>query len=166
MKNRTTIHSIDNNVSAPDTKNVLIILFVKGFNNRLCRNLTKFKIDVLFPKSKKLSSIIRMWKNELKIPGQTELVYKINGMDCDVKYIGQIKRHLETPTSEYRNDIKRQAAIFLLPVNTTLHHCTTLTGLSLKSYIVRRISEKKRLPKCFLLRKISSPLIHRETQKI
>lgn len=38
---------------------------------------------------------------------QTELMYKLNCTNCDVSYIGQTKRQLETRLKEHKNDIKK-----------------------------------------------------------
>jgi len=53
-------------------------------------------VDVRYTIPKKLDSIIKKGKDRLDTTLNTDIVYKINCLDCDQVYIGQTKRHLET----------------------------------------------------------------------
>lgn len=88
-------------------KNFLCIPYIKGLSDNVCRNLKKFNIDVVFSVPKKLNCVIKRAKDKLVDLKQTEIVYKLNCMQCDASYIGQTKRHLQTRINEHRKDINK-----------------------------------------------------------
>jgi len=66
---------------------------------------------------KKLSSIIRTGKDMLPLNMRTNVIYKIDCMDCNACYVGQTKRHFKTRIKEHKNDIKKKHESALSVVN-------------------------------------------------
>lgn len=64
-----------------------------------------FNIVQTIPKT--LNCIIKRGKDKLDLLKQTELVYKIDCVNCNACYIGQTKRHLMTRVKEHQRDIKK-----------------------------------------------------------
>jgi len=55
----------------------------------------------------KLSKFIKGHKNALPSFSRSNVVYKINCLDCDASYVGQTKRTLNARVSEHRNHARR-----------------------------------------------------------
>jgi len=56
----------------------------------------------------KLGRIIRAQKDTLPISLNKSVVYKLNCKNCDVSYVGQIKRRLKIRTFEHIKDINKK----------------------------------------------------------
>ncbi|EZA46952.1 hypothetical protein X777_00560, partial [Ooceraea biroi] len=59
---------------------------------------------------KKLDTVIKLGKDNLTNNQHTDVVYKIDCLNCAACYIGQTKRHLETRVKEHRSDISKHVS--------------------------------------------------------
>ncbi|XP_011872187.1 PREDICTED: uncharacterized protein LOC105564436 [Vollenhovia emeryi] len=89
-----------------DYTNSVTIPYISGVSD-ISQILKKHDIHTRFSVLKKLNVIVRKGKDRIVDSKQTELVYKINCINCDASYIGQTKRHIETRIKEHCNDIKK-----------------------------------------------------------
>jgi len=55
----------------------------------------------------KLSKFIKVHKDALLSSLCSNVIYKINCLDCDASYVGQTKRTLNTRVNEHRNHARR-----------------------------------------------------------
>jgi len=58
----------------------------------------------------KLGRIIKAQKDTLPIGFNKNVVYKLNCKNCDVSYVGQTKRRLNTRASEHKKDINKKTS--------------------------------------------------------
>jgi len=68
-------------------------------NNSFCK--------LVFSCYNKLSKFIKIHKDALPSSSRSNVVYKINCLDCDTSYIDQTKCTLNTRVSEHRNHVRR-----------------------------------------------------------
>ncbi|XP_011882019.1 PREDICTED: uncharacterized protein LOC105569853 [Vollenhovia emeryi] len=90
-----------------DPRQVVTIPYIKHLSDNISRTFKNCGIQTIFTVPKKLNNIIKKGKDRLPNKKQTELIYKINCVDCDACYIGQTKRHLDTRIKEHLSDIKK-----------------------------------------------------------
>jgi len=65
------------------------------------------KSKLAFFSLNKLSRIVKAQKDHLPIGSNKNVVYKLSCKDCDVAYVGQTKRKLNTRIAEHKKDIKK-----------------------------------------------------------
>ena len=101
----------DNTIECNNEKTYFTIPYVEGISY-------KFKyifkddpmISMAYTGLNRLSRFIRAQKDKLQQESRSNVVYKINCMDCEASYVGQTGRLLKTRISEYRNHINRNTA--------------------------------------------------------
>lgn len=81
--------------------------YIKGLGDDIARCFKKNGYTALFTIPKKLDSLIKKGKDKLALEKSTGVVYSINCNECDVVYVGQTKRNLQTCINEHRNNIKK-----------------------------------------------------------
>ncbi|XP_024871861.1 uncharacterized protein LOC112454599, partial [Temnothorax curvispinosus] len=81
---------------------------LEGLSEDIRRTVNRCGLDVLYTIPKKMDSIIKRGKDKLDNMKETGVVYKIECNDCNVSYIGQTLRHLETRVKEHLGDIKKE----------------------------------------------------------
>jgi len=59
------------------------------------KRIVKNFVEIIYTFPKKLDLIIKKGKDKLNTNQNTEIVYKMNCMNCDQAYIGQTKRRLK-----------------------------------------------------------------------
>lgn len=91
----------------PEFKGVLAIPYVKGLSEGISSVLRDLSFKVLYTLPNKLNSIIKKGKDRLDLLKQTQVVYKIDCIDCNAVYVGQTKRHLCTRLREHQRDIRQ-----------------------------------------------------------
>lgn len=106
-KNCLTVIDEHSNDSAVHTHNYLTIPYIKGLSEHLRFALNRCGFEVVYTIPKRLDKFIRKGKDCVSLEKRTEVVYKIDCRDCNMSYIGQTKRHLETRVKEHKNDIKK-----------------------------------------------------------
>ena len=94
-------------VVARDPRSFITIPYVKGLSENVSRTMRDANFKVLHTIPKKLDCVIKKGKDKLPNLKQTELVYKIDCVNCDAVYVGQTKRHLETRIKKHRCDIRK-----------------------------------------------------------
>jgi len=98
---------------------VLVVPYIKEISNGIKRVVGK-GVDVRYTIPKKLDSIIKKGKDRLDARQNTDIVYKIECINCDQVYIGQTKRHLETRIKEHRNNINNPSHNYSVVTNHRL----------------------------------------------
>jgi len=77
--------------------------FIKYFKNiSFCK--------LAFSYYDQLNKFIKVHKDTLSSLSRSNVVYKINCLNCDASYVGQTKRILNTRVAEHRNHIRRDTA--------------------------------------------------------
>ncbi|XP_011861774.1 PREDICTED: uncharacterized protein LOC105558604 [Vollenhovia emeryi] len=107
LRHRHNTNTNDPPTESLERKNYLTIPYINGISEEIGRILSKFNMNIVFTVPKKLDVIIRKGKDKIINTKQTELVYKIDCINCDATYIGQTKRHIATRIKEHCNDIKK-----------------------------------------------------------
>lgn len=85
------------------------------FNGNFIKNANIFKeFNVIpIPLMKKDSNpIIKLGKDAIKKWDRTNLVYKFNGKNCHVSYVGETKRPLEARIKEYKAGYYKNSVVF------------------------------------------------------
>ncbi|XP_071578172.1 uncharacterized protein [Temnothorax nylanderi] len=90
-----------------DARRHIVFPYVKGLSENIRRTVNRCGLEVLHTIPKKLDSIIKRGKDKLDNMKETGVVCKIDCNDCNVSYIGQTLRHLETRVKEHLSDIKK-----------------------------------------------------------
>ncbi|EZA61674.1 hypothetical protein X777_10506 [Ooceraea biroi] len=96
-----------NQVDRNNGKECITIPYIKNLSENIERILRGVGFKVLFTIPKKLDRMIRRGKDTLPKDKQTNVVYRINCLQCDASYVGQTKRHVETRLKEHRADVKK-----------------------------------------------------------
>ena len=98
--------------SRGDPVNCVTIPYVDGLSANIERTMresavggVRFKTLLTIPR--KLDCVIKKMKDKLQPYRQTNIVYKLDCVNCDSCYIEQTKRHLETRIKEHRSDVKK-----------------------------------------------------------
>ncbi|RLU15076.1 hypothetical protein DMN91_012963 [Ooceraea biroi] len=97
----------NNGSSNNENKIRMCIPYVKGFSECVARILRGCQVNVTHVINKTLDGIVKCEKDKLERKNKTDVIYRINCKDCDVCYVGQTKRHLNTRISEHLSDIKK-----------------------------------------------------------
>jgi len=71
------------------------------------KNITFSKLA--FSCYNKLNKFIRVHKDVLPVSSRSNVVYRINYLDCDASYVGQIKRTVNTRVNEHKSHIRRNS---------------------------------------------------------
>ncbi|EZA58083.1 hypothetical protein X777_01464 [Ooceraea biroi] len=99
---------IDDNVDN-NTFNRILIPYVRGSGESLERILRSVELFVVNTVPKKLNLLIGRGKDKIEIGHRTGIVHKLDCKDCDLCYIGQTKRYLDTRINEHRAGIKKHS---------------------------------------------------------
>jgi len=100
---------LNHGTSQSDTKDNYFVIpyidhisskFIQYFKNIPTLKLTFFGIN-------KLNKFIKVHKDPLPFLSRSNVVYKINCLDCDASYVGQTRRLLKQRIEEHRNHIRR-----------------------------------------------------------
>lgn len=67
-------------------------------------------IKLAFSSNNKLNKFIKVLKDDLPAYSRTNVVYKINCLNCEASYVGQTRRQLLKRINEHRDHIKRNTA--------------------------------------------------------
>ncbi|KYN50277.1 hypothetical protein ALC62_09186 [Cyphomyrmex costatus] len=65
------------------------------------------EIKIAYKPINSLNQIIKLGKDKLDKLNNTNVVYKIDCLNCDCSYVGQTKRNLKTRIKEHRADLKK-----------------------------------------------------------
>jgi len=71
------------------------------------KNITFSKLA--FSCYNKLSKFIKVHKDVLSLSSRSNVVYRINCLNCEASYVGQTKRTLNTRINEHRSHIRRNS---------------------------------------------------------
>jgi len=83
-----------------------VLSFIKEINDNVNRKLGEHGFKTLFTVPKKLDRFIKSGKEKLNTEKMTQ-VCKIDCGDCNLSYIGQAKRHLNTRLKKHKNNINK-----------------------------------------------------------
>jgi len=104
----TSERASDNRLNKTKTA---IFPYVRNLSEDI-KSILRNMIDVSFTIPKKLDTVIRKGKDRIDAKRVTEVVYKIDCINCDMAYIGQTKRHVATRINEHKNNIKNSTGNF------------------------------------------------------
>jgi len=95
-------------------KRASIPYFVIPYVSCVSKNFIHFFKNISFSKLafscyNKLNKFIKVLKDVLPVSSRSNVVYKINCLDCDASYVGQTKRALSIRVNEHRNHIRRNS---------------------------------------------------------
>lgn len=92
------------------TPSYFVIPFVKNISSKFRPLSLQLNKNLAFFILNKLNIFIKVHKDSLSNEHKTNVVYKINCLDCDASYIGQTKRQLITRIKEHRSNINNPSA--------------------------------------------------------
>jgi len=87
---------------------ILYVSFIAKKFIKFFKNISFCKLA--FSCYDKLNKFIKVHKDILPTHSRSNVVYKINCLNCDASYVGQAKRTLNTRVVEHRNHIRRDIA--------------------------------------------------------
>jgi len=88
--------------------------FTIPYVSSIFKKFTQFFKSITFSKLafccyNKLNKFIRAHKDVLSLSVRSNVVYRINCLNCDASYVGQTKRTLNTRINEHRSHIRRNS---------------------------------------------------------
>jgi len=72
----------------------------------------RFGFHMAYSVPSTLNRFIKRGKDKIEFMSRSECVYKISCVNCDVSYVGQIKRQLATRIKEHKGDINKRRGFF------------------------------------------------------
>jgi len=70
--------------------------------------ISKYDFDIAYSILNTLNRFIKCSKDNLNLMSHHGVVYKISCHNCDVLYIGQIKRQLRTRIKQHNSDVRKK----------------------------------------------------------
>ncbi|KYN18105.1 hypothetical protein ALC57_09615 [Trachymyrmex cornetzi] len=96
-------HNIVNSDSI-EIKKYFTIPYLNNISEKFQSISQKFDFNIAYKPMNCLNKFIKTGKDKIKKYNHSNMVYKINCLDCNESYVGQTKRKLNT---EHKNDIKK-----------------------------------------------------------
>jgi len=108
------IRSNKRTASKKNEENPRLPYFTIPYVSCIFEKFTQFFKTITFGKLafscyNKLNKFIRVHKDALSLSSRSNVVYRINCLDCDASYVGQTKRTLNTRIMEHKNHIRRNS---------------------------------------------------------
>ena len=79
----------------------------KGFSEAVARILSDINVQVHMKPFRTLRKILSHPKDRIPDDNKSNVVYKINCLDCDASYVGETGRALKTRISEHRRAVEK-----------------------------------------------------------
>jgi len=95
------------NINDDGYKGWFLIPFIPNVTEKFKNIANMLKSKLSFISLHKLGRIIKAQKDTLPVCSNKNVVYKLNCKDCNVTYIGQTKRRLNTRIMEHKKDINK-----------------------------------------------------------
>jgi len=95
------------NINDDGYKGWFLIPFIPKLTEKFKNIANMLKSKLAFISLHKLGRIIKAQKDTLPVSSNKNVVYKLNCKDCDITYIGQTKRTLNTRIMEHKKDINK-----------------------------------------------------------
>jgi len=115
IRRRLQTRSYLNSQKCNDKKEVLSYsYFTIPYVSCISKKFMQFFKNISFSKLafscyNKLSKFIMVHKDSLPSSARSNVIYKINCLDCDASYVNQTKRTLNTRVSEHRSHARRNS---------------------------------------------------------
>lgn len=87
-----------------------MIPFIKNVSSKFIPLSHRLNKNLAFLILNKLNYFIKVHKDPLPNDQKTNIVYRINCLDCNASYVGQTKRHLHTRIKEHQSNIDNPSA--------------------------------------------------------
>jgi len=124
-------------------------------------------IDVCFTIPKKLDMVIRKGKDRIDAKRVTDVVYKIDCVNCEMTYIGQTKRHIATRINEHKNNINNSKGNFSV---VTDHRLNLNHDFDWQKPIIlhkERNRKKREIAEMFFIKKFDNNInLQRDTENL
>jgi len=124
-------------------------------------------IDVCFTIPKKLDMVIRKGKDKIDAKRVTDVVYKIDCVNCEMTYIGQTKRHIATRINEHKNNINNSKGNFSV---VTDHRLNLNHDFDWQKPIIlhkERNRKKREIAEMFFIKKFDNNInLQRDTENL
>ncbi|KYN14498.1 hypothetical protein ALC57_13304 [Trachymyrmex cornetzi] len=85
---------------------LMVFPYVKSICNKISRSIDKSNNMIGYRCTNKLNRFIKVHKDRNPHEKNNNVIYRLNCNNCDVSYVGQTKRQLQTRIREHRNNIK------------------------------------------------------------
>lgn len=79
--------------------------YVRNVSERFRHCVESLDLRLSYTGVNNLRRFIKVWKDRLQKDSRSNVVYKINCMDCDASYVGQTGRLLKTRIKEHKRDL-------------------------------------------------------------
>ena len=108
---KTLIHnnksSKNPNKNISESASFFTIPYIQNFSEKFNNVTRPLNVRISYQSLNKLNKIIKVHKDPLPDSSQSNIVYKINCLDCDASYVGQSGRQLNTRVKEHKSHIIR-----------------------------------------------------------
>jgi hypothetical protein len=108
---KTLIHnnksSKNPNKNISESASFFTIPYIHNFSEKFNNVTRPLNVRISYQSLNKLNKIIKVHKDPLPDSSQSNIVYKINCLDCDASYVGQSGRQLNTRVKEHKSHIIR-----------------------------------------------------------
>jgi len=140
--------------------------YVRKLSEDIKNNLRNM-IDVNYTIPKKLDTVIRKGKDRIDKKRVTEVVYKIDCINCDKVYIGQTKRHVATRINEHKNNIKNSNGNFSVVTDHRLNFNHEFDRQKPIILHKERNRKKREIAEMFFIKKFDNNInLQRDTENL
>jgi len=131
------------------------------------KSILRNMIDVSFTIPKKLDTVIRKGKDRIDVKRVTQVVYKIDCINCDMAYIGQTKRHVATRINEHKNNIKNSTGNFSVVTEHRLNFNHDFDWLKPIILHKERNRKKREIAEMFFIKKFDNNInLQKDTENL
>lgn len=88
-------------------KDFFTVPYVKNISERFSRLTKKYDLNIAYSCHNSLGRFIKTGKDKIDNFCRSNVVYRLNCLECDASYVGQTKRQLNTRLKEHRSNINR-----------------------------------------------------------
>jgi len=99
---------IQNNIIDTEKTRWFLIPFIPKLSEKFKKITNNLQTKMAYFSLHKLGRIIKAQKDTLPTGLNKNVVYRLNCKNCDVSYVGQTKRRLNTRTLEHKKDINKK----------------------------------------------------------
>ena len=100
-------NSNSSNIKTSEQKNYISLPFIPDINHQIKKVLKPHNIQIAEKPSNNSKTFFTKLKPNIAKSNQTNLIYKIDCLECLKTYIGQTKQYLKNRTKEHQNSIRK-----------------------------------------------------------
>ena len=105
------LKKIQRGIKGPENKGYYDVLhapYVKGFSEKLQKELKTLNVGFVMKKGKTIGSVLLHLKPKTRKEDVKDVVYKIECSTCKMKYIGETSQRMSKRRKQHESDVRRQ----------------------------------------------------------